>query len=80
MRPLGMQVFTSIYLEQEPMTTRSRLPLDIYSEALRTLELEPGPSTAEKATLMQFLRARIADYDTAQRIVRSTSSSRIRPS
>ena len=51
------------------MTQRSRLPLDIYSNALRTLESEPGPMTPEKAELLRFLRERVADYETTQRVL-----------
>ena len=51
------------------MTQRSRLPLDIYSNALRTLESEPGPMTPEKADLLRFLRERIAEYEITQRIL-----------
>jgi len=51
------------------MTERSRNPLDIYSEALRRLESEPGPLTPEKANLLRFLRDLVDNYETSHRLV-----------
>ena len=50
---------------------RSRLPLDIYSDALNRLEAEPGPLTPEKADLLRFLRDLVDNYATSQRLVSS---------
>ena len=37
--------------------------LDVFREALRTLQNEPGPMIPAKAELMEYLRARIAQHE-----------------
>jgi len=37
--------------------------LEVFREALRTLQNEPGPMIPAKAELMEYLRARIAQHE-----------------
>jgi hypothetical protein len=37
--------------------------LEVFREALRTLESEPGPMIPAKAELMEYLRQRIAQHE-----------------
>lgn len=37
--------------------------LDVFREALRTLQNEPGPMIPAKAELMEYLRSRIAEHE-----------------
>ena len=60
------------------MTERSRLPLDIYSEALTRLEAEPGPHTPETADLLRFLRHLVDNYAASQRLISPHTSPRKR--
>ena len=51
------------------MSTNYRTPLAIYTDALNTLESEPGPATPETTNLMHYLRQRITEYQCAERIL-----------
>lgn len=37
--------------------------LEVFREALKTLQTEPGPMIPAKAELMQYLRNRIAEHE-----------------
>ena len=45
--------------------------MDVYREALRTLEAEPGPLTPEKVELLRHIQRRIAEQEMAQRPIRN---------
>jgi len=46
-----------------PMGYRYRPLLEVFREALSTLQNEPGPMIPAKAELMEYLRQRIAQHE-----------------
>lgn len=42
--------------------------LEVFREALRTLQNEPGPMIPEKVELMEYLRKRIAEHEELDRV------------